>query len=171
MLVFFDDILVYSMTWEELLAHLDIVLGILGNESLYAKESKCDLGMKKLLYLGHILSVEGVRMDLDKVKAIFEWPTPMNPTQIRGFLGLCGFFHRFVNGYSHHAAPLTDLTKKGAFVWTREAQECFEMFKRLMTTCPVLALSDFTKPFELQCDTLGEGIGAILMQDKHSMAY
>ena len=129
MLVFFDDILVYSRTWEEHLAHLDIVLGILGNESLYAKESKCDLGMTKLLYLGHIISVEGVRMDPDKVKAIIEWPTLMNPTQLRGFLGLCGFYHRFVNGYSCHATPLIDLTKKGAFFWIHEAHECFEMFK------------------------------------------
>ena len=129
MLVFFDDILVYSRTWEEHLAHLDIVLGILGKESLYGKESKCDLGMIKLLYLGHIISTEGVRMDLDKVKAIVEWPTPKNLTQLRGFLRLCGFYCRFVNGYSHHATPLTNLTKKGAFGWTCEAQECFEMFK------------------------------------------
>ena len=87
MLVFFDDILVFSRTWEEHLAHLDIVLGILGKESLYAKESKCDLGMIKLLYLGHIISTEGVRMDLDKVKAIVELPTLINMTQLRGFFG------------------------------------------------------------------------------------
>ena len=111
MLVFFDDILVYSRTWEEHLAHLDIVLGILGKESLYAKESKCDLGITELLYLGHIISAEGVQMDPDKVKAIIEWPTPMNLTQLRGFLGLCGFYRRFVNGYSRHATPLIDLTK------------------------------------------------------------
>ena len=129
MLVFFDDILVYSQIWEEHLAHLDIVLGILGRKSLYSKESKCDLDMKKLLYLIHIISAEGVRMDPDKIKAIVAWPTPKNLTQLRRFLGLCGFYRRFVNGYSHHAAPLTNLTKKGAFVWTREAQECFDMFK------------------------------------------
>ena len=97
-LVFFDDILVYSRTWEEHLAHLDIVLGILGNESLYAKESKCDLGMTKLLYLGHISSAEGVQMDLDKVKEIVEWPTLTNLTQLREFVGLCGFYHKFFNG-------------------------------------------------------------------------
>lgn len=104
-------------------------MGILGNESLYAKESKCDLGMIELLYLGHIISVEGVWMDPNKVKAIVEWPTLTNLTQLRGFLGFCGFYHKFVNGYSGHATPLIYLTKKGAFVWTREAQECFEMFK------------------------------------------
>ena len=85
--------------------------------------------MKKLLYLGHIISAKGIWMDPDKVKAIVEWPTSTNLTQLRGFLGLCGFYRRFVNGYSRHVAALTDLTKKGAFAWTREAQECFEMFK------------------------------------------
>ena len=88
-------------------------------------------------------------MDLDKVKEIVEWPTLTNLTQLREFVGLCGFYHKFFNGYSCHATPLTDLTKKGAFVWTREAQECFEMFKQLMTTCLLLALSNFTKPFQL----------------------
>ena len=121
MLVFFDEILVYSQTWEEHLAHLDIVLGILGKESLYAKESKCDLGMTELLYLGHIISAKVVWMDLNKVKVIVEWPTLTNLTQLRGFMGLCGFYHRFFNGYARHSTPLTDLTKKGAFVWTHAA--------------------------------------------------
>ncbi len=88
-------------------------------------------------------------MDPDKVKAIIEWPTPTNLTQLRGFFGLCGFYRRFVNGYSRHVASLIDLTKKEVFVWTHEAHESFEMFKQLMTTCPVLALPNFTKPFEL----------------------
>ncbi|XP_057837515.2 uncharacterized mitochondrial protein AtMg00860-like [Cryptomeria japonica] len=129
LLVFFDDILVYNRTWEEHITRLDTNLGILSKESLYAKESKCDLGMTELLYLGHIIGLEGVRMEPDKVKAIVEWPTPVNLTQLREFWGLCDFYRSFVNGYSRHAAPLTDLTKKGAFVWTPEAHECFEMFK------------------------------------------
>ncbi|XP_059071134.1 uncharacterized mitochondrial protein AtMg00860-like [Cryptomeria japonica] len=118
---FFNDILAYSKLWDEHFTHLDTVLGILNNESLYAKESKCELGMTKLLYLGHIISVDGVRMDPEKIRAIIEWPTPENLTQLRGFLSLCGFYHRFVNGYSRHAAPLTNLMKKGAFIWTPEA--------------------------------------------------
>ena len=123
--------------------NLEIVLGILQSESLYAKESKCDFGMIELLYLGHIISAEGVRMDPEKVRAIMDWPTLENLTQLRGFLGLCGFYCRFVNGYSRHAAPMIDLLKKGAFVWTPEAQSCFERFKEIMTTYPVLALLDF----------------------------
>ena len=84
---------------------------------------------------------------------------------------MCGFYRRFVSGYSRHVAPMTDLLKKGAFVWTPEAQACFERFKEIMTTCPVSALPDFSKPFELQCDASGEGIGAVLMQDKHPIAF
>ncbi|XP_059068585.1 uncharacterized protein LOC131859077 [Cryptomeria japonica] len=95
-----DDILVYNKTWKEHIAHLDTILGILGKESLYAKESKCDLGMTELPYLGHVISAEGVHMDPNKVKAIVDWPTPVNLTQLRGFLGLCGFYRRFANGYS-----------------------------------------------------------------------
>ena len=170
-LVFFDDILVYSRSWEEHLVHLDTVLGILDRESLYAKESKCDLGMTELLYLGHIINAEGMCMDPEKICAIVEWPSPVNLTQLRGFLGLCGFYKRFLDGYSRHAAPLTDLMRKGAFLWTLEAQECFEKFKGLMTSCPVLALPDFSKSFELHCDASREGIGVVLMQEKHPIAY
>lgn len=171
-MVFFDDILVYSRTWEEHLVHLDTVLGILDKESFFAKEPKCALGMVELLYLGHIISREGVRMeDPDKVRAIVDCPTLETLTQLRGFVGLCAFYRRFVSGFSRHVAPLTDLTKKGAFVWTSLAHECFEKFKQLMTTCPVLALLDFTKPFELHCDACGEGIGPVIMHDRHPIAY
>lgn len=146
-LVFFDDILAYSRTWEEHLVHLDTILGILDRESFYAKESKCALGMAKLLYLGPIIRREGVRIDPDKVCAIIDWPTLETLTQLRGFVGLCAFYRRFVSGFSWHAAPLTDLTKKCGFIWTPLAQGCFEKFKHLMTTCLILALPDFTKPF------------------------
>lgn len=84
---------------------------------------------------------------------------------------MCAFYRRFVSGFSRHVAPLTDLTQNGAFVWTPQAQECFEKFKILMTTCLVLALPDFTRPFELHCDASGEGIGVVLMQDRHPIAF
>lgn len=95
----------------------------------------------------------------------------MNLKKLRGFLGLCGFYRRFFSGYSRHAAPLTDLMRKGAFLWTPEAQECFDKFKELMTSCPVLALPDFSKPFELHYGAFGEGVGVLLMQDKHLISY
>ena len=110
---------------------------------------------------------------LKKICAIIEWPTPVNLTQLRGFLGLCGFYRRFVSGYSRHATPLTNLMKKGAFLWTLEAQECFDKFKELMTSCPVLALLDFRKPFELHCDASGEGVGDVnsILEINQSVGY
>ena len=134
------------------MVHLNTLLNILRRESLYAKESKCDLGMIDLLYLGHIISVEGIHMDPKNIRAIVEWPSAVNLTQLRGFIGLCGFYRRFVDVYSKHAALLTDLMRKGAFLWTPEAQECFDKFKELMTFCPMLALPNFSKYFELHFD-------------------
>lgn len=162
-LIFFDDILVFSKTWEEHSQHLEEVLSILERESLYAKESKCEFGMTELLYLAHIISADGVRVDSEKIRAIVDWPTPTNLTQLQGFFGLCRFYRRFVKGFSQTAAPLTDLTKKGAFVWIGVAQRCFEHFKQVMSSCLVLALPDFMKPFELHCDASGDGIGVVLM--------
>ena len=105
----------YSKTWDDHVVHLDTVLVLLNRASLYAKESKCALGMTELLYLGHIIGVDGVRMDPDKIRVILEWPKPETLTQLRGFIGLCAFYCRFVAGFYRHATPLTDLTRKGAF--------------------------------------------------------
>lgn len=137
---------------------------------MYAKESKCSLGMAELLYLGHIINREGFSMDPEKIRAIIDWPTPETLTQLRGFVGLCAFYRRFISGFSQHAVPLTDLTK-GAFVWTPLAQACFEKFKLLMTTCPILALPDFARPFELHCDANGEGIGVVIKHDRHPISF
>ena len=90
-MIFFDDILVFSKTWEEHLQHLEMVLSILEKESLYAKESKCEFGMTELLYLGHIISADGLQVDYEKIRAIVDWPTPTNLTQLKGFFDLCGF--------------------------------------------------------------------------------
>ena len=147
------------------------MLNILERESLYAKMSKCEFGMTELLYLGHIISAGSVRVDPDKIRAILDWPPLRNTSQLKGFLGLCGFYRRFVKGFSQIAAPLTDLTRKDSFKWSERAQDCFDKFKELMSTCPVLAIPNFSKPLELQCDASGEGIGVVLMQDKHPIAY
>jgi hypothetical protein len=119
LLVFFDDILIYSRMWDEHLAHLEEVLGIMQAQSLYAKESKCEFGMRELLYLGHIISEQGVQVHQEKIRAILDWPTPKNLTELKGFFGLCSYYRRFVKGFSQLGAPLTDLTKKGAFIGQR----------------------------------------------------
>jgi hypothetical protein len=171
LLVFFDDILIYNKTWDEHLAHLGKVLDIMKAQSLYAKESKCEFGMRELLYLGHIISGQGVQVHQEKIRAIVDWPMPKNLTELRGFFGLCSYYRRFVKGFSQLGAPLTDLTKKGAFHWTEESQQTFNKMKEVMSTCPVLALPDFSQPFVLECDASGVGIGAVLMQGGHPIVF
>jgi hypothetical protein len=167
LLIFFDDILIYSKTWEDHLQHLDEVLGIIKSQQLYAKESKCEFGMTKMLYLGHVIGKNGVQVHQEKIRAIIEWPTPRNVTKLKSFLGLCTYYRKFVKGFSQLTAPLTNLTKKGAFIWIEEAQETFEKMKQVMSLCLVLELPDFTQPFVLECDTSGIGIGSVLMQNGH----
>ncbi|XP_057816506.1 uncharacterized mitochondrial protein AtMg00860-like [Cryptomeria japonica] len=163
--------MVFSRSWGEHLRYLEELLNILERESLYAKDSKCGFEMTELLYLGHIINAEGVRVDPKRIWAIIDWPPPKNLTQLKGFFGLCGLYRCFVKGFSQQLAPLTDLTKKGEFRWSDKTQQCFDKSKQLISSCPILAIPDFTRPFELQCDALSEGIGAMLMHDKHPIAF
>jgi hypothetical protein len=138
---------------------------------LYAKESKCEFGMTKMLYLGHVIGVNGVQVHQEKIRAIIEWPTLRNVTKLNSFLGLCTYYRKFVKGFSQLKMPLTDLTKKGTFIWIEEAQETFEKMKQVMSSCPVLALLNFTLPFVLECDASGIGIGSILMKNGHPITF
>ncbi|XP_057812846.2 uncharacterized protein LOC131026858 [Cryptomeria japonica] len=157
-LVFFDDILIYNHTWEDHIRHLEEVLSIMESQSLFAKLSKYEFGLIEILYLGHVTSADGVKEDEEKIRAIRDWPSPQNITELRGFLGLCAYYRRFVRGFPQLAAPLTDLTKNGAFKWTKQAQGLFGRLKEVMSTCLVLALPDFSQPFVLECDASGVGI-------------
>ena len=120
--------------------------------------------MTKLLYLGHIISAQWVQVHQEKIRAILDWMTPKNVTELRSFFGMCSYYRRFVRGFSQLGAPLKNLTKHGAFIWTKKSQESFDHMKEVMGTFAVLALPDFTLPFVLECDASGKGIGAILMQ-------
>jgi hypothetical protein len=107
----------------------------------------------------------------EKIGAILDWPTPRNVTELRSFFKLCSFYRRFVRGFSQLGAPLTDLTKHGAFIWTEESHKSFDHMKEVMGTCLVLALLDFTLPFVLECDASDEGIRAVLMQGGHPIVF
>ncbi|XP_038979199.1 uncharacterized protein LOC120109538 [Phoenix dactylifera] len=171
MLVFFDDILVYSHSMEEHVKHLEVVLSILEKHHFYIKPSKCAFAQKELEYLGHIISGEGVKVDQRKIEAMVDWPLPKNISALRGFLGLTGYYRRFVKNYGLIARPLTSMLKKGEFEWTPESREAFDNLKRAMTQTPVLALPDFSIPFEVYTDASGDGIGAVLVQQKRPLAF
>jgi hypothetical protein len=171
LLFFFDGIFIYNKTWEDHMRHLYELLGIIESRQLYAKESKCEFGMTEMLYLGHMIGVNGVQVHQENIKAIIEWPTPRNVTELKSFLGLYTYYRKFVKGFSQLTAPLTDLTKKVSFVWIEKAQETFEKMKQVMRSCPILALFDFTQPFVLECDALGIGIGFVLMQNGHPIVF
>jgi hypothetical protein len=170
-LVFFYDILVYSSSWSSHLTHLQTVLQLLDQHQLFVKLSKCSFGMTKVDYLGHTVTGDGVTMDKLKVQAVIDWPIPKNLKQLRGFLGLTGYYRRFIKSYATIAAPLTDLLKKDSFQWSDVAAEAFHHLKHAITSAPVLVLPDFSKPFILETDASGIGIGAVLSQAGHPIAY
>ncbi|MCH94441.1 hypothetical protein A2U01_0015401 [Trifolium medium] len=140
--VFFDDILVYSKSTQEHVFHLQQVLQCLEDKEFFAKGSKCQFFQTSVEYLGHLVSSEGVRADPSKVSAMNSWPKPKNLKQLRGFLGLTGYYRRFVANYATIAAPLTELLKKDNFVWSEKANNAFELLKHAMTVTPVLRLPE-----------------------------
>lgn len=170
-LVFFDDILIYSPTWESHLAHVRVALDLLKKHSLFVKASKCDFGKKELEYLGHIVTSEGVKVDGRKIEAMLSWPRPTNITELRGFLGLTGYYRKFVRNYGIIARPLTNLLKKGNFKWDEDADTAFTTLKQAMTTTPCLAMPNFNEPFTIETDASGNGIGAVLTQQGQPIAF
>ncbi|KAJ4801231.1 polyprotein [Rhynchospora pubera] len=170
-LVFFDDILVYSKNYKEHIQHLKIVFRKLKEHNLFAKMSKCAFGVERIEYLGHIISKEGVATDAHKVEAMLNWPIPKNIKELRGFLGLTEYYRRFIKNYGIICKPLTELLGKIEFKWNVKAQEAFERLKKAMSSAPVLALPDFTQPFCIEADACETGLGAVLTQGGRPLAY
>ncbi|GJU28034.1 putative reverse transcriptase domain-containing protein [Tanacetum coccineum] len=171
-IVFIDDILVFSKSKEEHEEHLRTVLQILRQEKLYAKFSKCEFWLSKVAFLGHIVSAEGITMDPAKVEAITKWPRPTSVTEVRSFLGLAGYYRRFVEGFSRLALPLTKLMRKGEkFVWNEEREKSFEELKQRLVSSPILTLPSGSGGFQIYSDASKKGLGCVLMQHGKVIAY
>ena len=171
LVVYFDDILIYSTSREQHLDHLTRVCTTFRKESLYGNLKKCSFFTNRVVFLGFIVSSKGVSADPQKVQVIVDWLEPKNIHEIRSFHGLTSFYHRFIKGFSTIMSPITDCMKQGEFVWTKAAAKAFNEVKQKMTEAPVMRLPDFTKPFEVECDASGIGIGGVLSQERHLIAY
>ena len=156
---FFDDILVYSLTREVHWKHLDRVFEILKDNHLVVKKKKWE----EVHYLSHIICVGGMKVDPEKIEAMQSWPQPKSVRELRGFLGLTGYYRLFITGYGQIPRPLTDLLKKVGFKWQQEVSEAFERLKQTMIKAPVLALLDFEQEFMVECDSSMYGVGVVLM--------
>jgi len=170
-LVFFDDILIYSKLWSDHLRHIRAVFTVLRAHRLFLKQSKCSFAERSVAYLGHIISDAGVAMDPAKIQAVQAWPQPRTVRALRGFLGLTGYYRRFINVYGAMAAPLTALLKREAFLWSPDATAAFLEFKKVLTSGLVLHMPDFTKGFVVDCDASGSGFGTVLHQVHGPIAF
>ncbi|KAI0492241.1 hypothetical protein KFK09_026510 [Dendrobium nobile] len=171
-IVFIDDILVYSASEDEHARHLSIVLETLRRHQLYAKFSKCEFWLKSISFLGHVISGEGISVDPQKIQAVADWPRPTTVFEVRSFLGMAGYYRKFVKGFSQISTPLTRLTQKSvAFVWTPECEASFQKLKDCLTSAPVLALPSGTEGFQVFSDASLKGLGCVLMQRGQVIAY
>src|ERR1051325_5667550 len=170
--VFIDDILIYSKSDEEHAEHLRVVLELLKEKKLYAKLSKCEFWLEEVSFLGHVISKNGIVVDPTKVEAVSQWEAPKNASEIRSFLGLAGYYRKFIEGFSKLALPLTKLTRKGqVFVWDVECEKGFQELKRRLTSAPILILPNPEESFVVYCDASLMGLGGVLMQDRQAVAY
>ncbi|KAL0551350.1 hypothetical protein IC582_010436 [Cucumis melo] len=171
-IVFIDDILIYSKTEAEHKEHLRIVLQTLRDNKLYAKFSKCEFWLKQVSFLGHVVSKAGVSVDPAKIEAVTGWTRPSTVSEVRSFLGLAGYYRRFVENFSRIATPLTQLTRKGApFVWSKACEDSFQNLKQKLVTAPVLTVPDGSGSFVIYSDASKKGLGCVLMQQGKVVAY
>ena len=171
-LVFFDDILVHSPSFEAHVDHLRQVFQWLCANQWKLKLSKCTIARESISYLGHVVSSAGLSSDPAKVQAVMDWPVPSSVKELRGFLGLAGYYTKFVRHFTVIAEPLLDLLKKDLlFIWTNTHAKAFTVLKQALCSAPVLALPDFSVPFHIETDASGSGVGAVLQQNGHPLAF
>ncbi|GJY74766.1 putative reverse transcriptase domain-containing protein [Tanacetum coccineum] len=164
-IVFIDDILIYSKNKQEHEEHLKLILELLKKEELYAKFSKCEFWIPKVQFLGHVIDSKGIHVDPAKIESIKDWASPKSPTEIRQFLGLAGYYRRFIEGFSKIAKPMTKLTqKKVKFEWGDKQETTFQLIKQKLCSAPILALPEGSEDFIVYCDASIKGLGAVLMQ-------
>ncbi|KAI3670385.1 hypothetical protein L1987_87976 [Smallanthus sonchifolius] len=171
-IVFIDDILIYSKTEEEHEQHLRLVLNLLRTEQLYAKFSKCEFWLKEVQFLGHVVNKKGIHVDPAKIEAVKNWSAPKTPTEVRSFLGLAGYYRRFISNFSKIAVPFTALTHKGKpYVWGPKQEEAFQTLKQKLCDAPILTLPEGNDDLVVCCDASNLGLGCVLMQRGKVIAY
>ena len=164
--VYFDDILIYSKNLGDHVQHLKSVLDVLRKEKLFANLKMCTFYTNNLVFLGFVVSAQGIHVDAEKIHAIQEWLSPINVGNVRSFHGLASFYRRFVKDFSTLVAPLIEVIKKNVgFKWGKEQERAFQLVKQKLTNAPLLSLPNFIKTFKIECDASGIGIGTVLMQE------
>jgi hypothetical protein len=164
MVVFIDDILIFSKNEEDHDEHLRLVLQKLRENQLYAKLNKCKFWLKEVSFLGHIISEGGISVDPSKVKDVLSWKTPQNVSDIRSFLGLAGYYRRFIKRFSKISKPMTELLAKGnTFEWSPRHETSFQELKKRLTMALVLTIPDTEIPFLIYCEASGQDLGCVLM--------
>ncbi|GJW25649.1 putative reverse transcriptase domain-containing protein [Tanacetum coccineum] len=152
--------------------HLKLILELLKKEQLYAKFSKCEFWIPKVQFLGHVIDSQGIHVDPAKIESVKDWASPKSATEIRQFLGLAGYYRRFIEGFSKIAKPMTKLTqKKIKFEWSDKAEAAFQLIKQKLCSAPILALPEGNEDFIAYCDASIKGLGAVLMQREKVIAY
>ncbi|GJW85958.1 putative reverse transcriptase domain-containing protein [Tanacetum coccineum] len=171
-IVFIDDILIYSKSKKEHEEHLRQILKLLKKEELYAKFSKCEFWISRVQFLGHVIDCRGIHVDPAKIESIKDWASPKTPTEIRQFLGLAGYYRRFIEGFSKIAKSMTKLTQKGVkFDWGDKQEAAFQLLKQKLCSAPILALPEGSEDFIAYCDASKKGLGAVLMQREKVISY
>nr|GFC91738.1 putative reverse transcriptase domain-containing protein [Tanacetum cinerariifolium] len=172
MIVFIDDILIYSKDEKEHEEHLKAILELLKKEELYAKFSKCEFWVPKVQFISHMIDSQGIHVDPTKIKSVRDWASSKPPTEIRQFLGLAGYYRRFIEGFSKISKPMTKLTqKKVKFEWGEKQEAAFQLLKQKLCSAPILALPEGSEDFIVYCDASNKGLGTVLMQRGKVISY